>query len=257
MNNIIVITGTHARHQYFIDRLAECFQLSAVFCENFIYPTPTFQTDKDQNNWDWFFDRRDEYEKNTFATHHDKSALPPSTTLEPGEIHSEQFIDRLKELKPDFIAIFGTSIFKKSYLDIFSPITFNLHLGLPQYYRGSSCNFWPIHDLRIEHLGATVHQINSGIDTGNIAAQKNTPLEEHDDEQTLAGRTMQIGVQLMIDVINSWQEGKLELTPSKMVGQLYKISDFKTSAIERVRESVESGKLKKRIAELNSQEKLK
>jgi phosphoribosylglycinamide formyltransferase 1 len=257
MSSIIVITGTDPRHQYFIDQLAECFQLSAIFCESPHYPTPEFINDKDREIWDWFFKRREEYELKTFESHKNKSQknTPPITTLQRGEIHSEKFIDRLKQLKPDFIAIFGTSIFKPPYLENFSSITFNLHLGLPQYYRGSSCNFWPIHDLQLKHLGATVHQINSGIDTGMIAVQKHTALEKGDDEQTLAGKTILIGVQLMIKTIHRWQNGTLELTPSNMAGPLYKIKDFDTKSIARVKEFVQTGQLKNQINLLDSNER--
>jgi len=257
MSSIVVITGADPRHQYFIDRLAESFQLSAVFCESPHYPTPSFTNDDDRKVWDWFFNRREEYELKNFESHKSKSQknIPPTTTLQAGEIHSEKFIDKLQRLKPDFIAIFGTSIFQSLYLENFSSITFNLHLGLPQYYRGSSCNFWPIHDLQLEHLGATVHQINSGIDTGMIAVQKHTPLETGDDEQTLAGKTILIGVQLMIDVIHRWQNGTLELTPSDMAGPLYRIKDFDTRSIARVKEFVQTGQLKDQINRLLSNER--
>jgi len=255
-NNIVVITGSQTHHRYFVDRLNSRFQLSAVFYENYSYPSPEHSNSEDQKLWDWYFDRRKKYEEKIFKSFLNGSFQNQATktTLQSGEIHSKEFINHLKELNPGFIAIFGTSIFKKPYLDIFSSMTFNLHLGLPQFYRGSSCNFWPLYDLKPEHMGATVHQIDSGIDTGKIAGQKNISLDEYDDEQTLSGKTILAGVQIMIDVIDRWRTGKLDLKPSDIRGKLYKKSDFKVDSIRKVKEYVQSGNLRRRIIELNSKE---
>ena len=41
-------------------------------------------------------------------------------------------------------------------------------MGLSPYYRGSSCNFWALFDRRPTYVGATVHLLSKGIDTGDI-----------------------------------------------------------------------------------------
>jgi methionyl-tRNA formyltransferase len=44
----------------------------------------------------------------------------------------------------------------------------NIHMGTSPYYRGSSCNFWAMHDGRPEMVGATLHLLSKGLDSGAI-----------------------------------------------------------------------------------------
>ena len=79
---------------------------------------------------------------------------------------------------PDLIALFGSSILGSELLDLFPKRIFNLHVGLADRYRGSSCNFWPIYDRNLGDLGATIIRIDKGIDSGETLAQEwNTDFE--------------------------------------------------------------------------------
>ena len=44
----------------------------------------------------------------------------------------------------------------------------NLHLGLSPYYRGSSCNFWALYDQNPAYVGATIHLLSKGLDSGDM-----------------------------------------------------------------------------------------
>ncbi|MSO65787.1 MAG: methionyl-tRNA formyltransferase [Alphaproteobacteria bacterium] len=44
----------------------------------------------------------------------------------------------------------------------------NIHMGISPYYRGSSCNFWALYDRRPELVGATIHLLGRGLDSGRI-----------------------------------------------------------------------------------------
>lgn len=102
---------------------------------------------------------------------------------------------------PTKILIFGTSLLNNKFLDLFPNCIFNLHVGLSQYYRGSSCNFWPIFDLRLDRLGATIHVVSDGLDEGNIILQGRINLEENDSEFVLMVKTITLGTELMIRAI--------------------------------------------------------
>ena len=88
-------------------------------------------------------------------------------------------------------------------MDRFPNRILNLHVGISGHYRGSSCNFWPIYDERLEYLGATLLTINSGIDTGEILAQATIEIEEDDTEQSLMGKTLILGADLTIHFIRN------------------------------------------------------
>ena len=148
---------------------------------------------------------------------------------------------------PGLIAIFGIGILDEKFLSLYPRSIFNLHVGLPEYYRGSSCNFWPIHNGDLKNLGAAVHQVEKGIDTGKITAKKRIQLEITDNEQSLLWKTLETGTRLMEETIEKWQKGELNLKKQKQHGKLYRFNDFKPKAILKVKKMVESGDLRNRI----------
>jgi len=44
----------------------------------------------------------------------------------------------------------------------------NIHVGVSPFYRGSSCNFWAMQEGNFDLVGATVHLLSSGLDSGAI-----------------------------------------------------------------------------------------
>ena len=76
--------------------------------------------------------------------------------------------ENLKEaLQSDLYVVFGSS-FIKSWLidDLIEKKALNIHMGLSPYYRGSSCNFWAMHDSLPNYVGATIHFLSKGLDSG-------------------------------------------------------------------------------------------
>ena len=77
-------------------------------------------------------------------------------TLEPA-LHSDAYI------------IFGSSFIKGALCDfLVAHKAFNIHMGTSPYYRGSSCNFWAMYDGNPDYVGATIHILNKGLDSGPI-----------------------------------------------------------------------------------------
>lgn len=72
-------------------------------------------------------------------------------------------------LDADLIVVFGTSYIKGALGDrLIERQALNVHMGVSPYFRGSSCNFWAIHDGRIDLVGATIHRLGRGLDSGGI-----------------------------------------------------------------------------------------
>ena len=247
--NIIVMTGKDLRHQYFIKQLNSKFRIAAVVIDTPVYPSPPHASKEEQLAWNWFFDRRQLFEKTTIAPKLSITSKnePNFYYLKKGEINSPKTHSILKQYRPGFIAVFGVGIIDENILSLYPNSIFNLHVGLPKFYRGSSCNFWPIHNCDLKNLGATIHQVEKGIDTGKISAENHIHLEPGDNEQSLLWKTLETGTNLMEETIKKWQTGKLSLKKQKQKGQLYRMSDFKPSAILKVKKMVESGELRIQI----------
>ncbi len=246
---ILVITGEGLRHQYFVNQLNARFPLSAVLTEADVYPEPMAHSEDEKKAWDWFFARREKYEDRAFGAEKWNTTLnrPPLIKIPAKKLNAPETIKIIQNFCPEFIAIFGAGLLGRQILDLYPNRIFNLHVGLPRYYRGSSCNFWPIYNGCPEELGVAVHLTNSGIDTGNIAAQAFIELDSDDDEQTLAAKTLTTGIELMISVIQNWRDGNLNFTFSDNMGKLYLRKEFTPGAILRVQQMVESGELKRKI----------
>ena len=74
-----------------------------------------------------------------------------------------------KALESDIYIVFGASYIKGWLIDeLIESRAVNIHMGVSPYYRGSSCNFWALYDNRLNHVGATVHKLSKGLDSGEI-----------------------------------------------------------------------------------------
>ena len=78
-----------------------------------------------------------------------------------------------KQLAPaldaDIFVVFGSSVIKGWLIDeLVARRAVNIHMGMSPYYRGSSCNFWALHDGHPYLVGATVHLLSVGVDSGDI-----------------------------------------------------------------------------------------
>lgn len=70
-------------------------------------------------------------------------------------------------LSSDVFIVFGSSFIKGWLVDfLVEKRAINIHMGLSPYYRGSSCNFWALYDERPEMVGATIHLLSRGLDSG-------------------------------------------------------------------------------------------
>lgn len=243
--NIVLLTGEDIRHKYFIQHLNANFSISRVYIEKGNYPQPSPHSKEESEAWDWFFHNRDQYESQRLKASNNLPTKnkPRVTYLNKGELNSIATISKIDQDNPGFIAVFGISLLKETFLEKFPNKLFNLHIGDPEFYRGSSCSFWPIYRKELHHLSATIHQINNGIDEGAILCKQLIDIDGKDNEQTLLLKPIILGTQLMIQTIKDWQNGSLQPVPQHKTGNLYKKSDFTPKVILKLKQMVESGEL--------------
>lgn len=243
--DIALITGPDLRHRYFINRLNREFAIQSVFVETVIYPDFTSPSDEDREASEWFFRRRDEYEQDTFAEseYWPRKNEPDFFYIETGQINSPEILKIFQAQDPEIILMFGSSLIGSEMMKSFPDRILNLHLGLSGYYRGSSCNFWPIFDERLDRLGATLLKINTGIDTGEIVAQGTIEIEKGDTEQSLMGKPLILGMDLTVQAVHQCLKYKCPSLSLDRNGKLFQKKDFKPEAIGKVKAMVENGRL--------------
>lgn len=72
-------------------------------------------------------------------------------------------------MSSDIYIVFGASYIKGWLVDfLVENKAINIHMGISPYYRGSSCNFWALYDNNPDYVGATVHLLSKGLDSGDM-----------------------------------------------------------------------------------------
>lgn len=72
-------------------------------------------------------------------------------------------------LNSDAYVVFGSSFIKGPLIEaLVERGAFNIHMGVSPHYRGHSTNFWALHDKRAQYVGATIHMLTKGLDSGPI-----------------------------------------------------------------------------------------
>jgi len=79
-------------------------------------------------------------------------------------------LERLeKALNSDVYIVFGSSYIKGDLIEfLVQHRAINIHMGVSPYYRGNSCNFWAAYDGHPELVGATIHLLSKGLDSGDM-----------------------------------------------------------------------------------------
>lgn len=111
------------------------------------------------------------------------------------------------ELKPDILAIYGTSIIPNEVLCLPTCIALNMHTGLSPDYRGVSCAFWPIRDGRPDMVGATVHECTPDVDGGRIYFRKAATLEADDNLHAIFARAVIVGAEGYVKIVREFLSG--------------------------------------------------
>ena len=148
-----------------------------------------------------------------------KTLLPPPvktcackhgiTVLQPRRIKKPEAMAELKQYPADVyvVAAFG-QILSREILDIPPYGCLNIHASLLPGYRGAS----PIQHVILngeKKTGITIMQMDAGIDTGDILYQKEIPIRDDDNYETLHDKLMVLGGQAITEALALLEQGKL------------------------------------------------
>ena len=90
-------------------------------------------------------------------------------TIELGELNKTDLNKLNTFFKSDIYIVFGSSYLKGELVKfLIKKKAINIHMGVSPYYRGTDCNFWALYDGNPHLVGATIHYISEGLDSGPI-----------------------------------------------------------------------------------------
>ncbi|MDP9225714.1 MAG: hypothetical protein M3P18_18110 [Actinomycetota bacterium] len=112
--------------------------------------------------------RRRSLERRLFPPGEDSSI---SISLRVPDPNSPEAEEQMRALEPTVVVVFGAPILKAGVLSLGTHATVNVHLGIPPKYRGNHTIFWALKQRDFDHVGACLHHVAPGVDSGNVLAE--------------------------------------------------------------------------------------
>jgi methionyl-tRNA formyltransferase len=147
----------------------------------------------------------------------------PELVVQVPHINHPEVVTLADRLKPDVIAVFGTSLIRGPLLERGRLGMFNLHGGLSPQYRGADCTFWALYNGEPERVGCTLHRIDSGIDTGPVIAHICPEVHEGDGELTLFWRAVRESAEVYAELLERLERGEQLGRRQSDKGNLYQV----------------------------------
>jgi methionyl-tRNA formyltransferase len=120
-----------------------------------------------------------------------------------------------REVHPDIICVSGFSRLLKEEVFSIPPYgAINFHPALLPRYRGPNPLFWHYYFME-HHIGATIHYIDPGEDTGDIILQKSVPIYFGMRGTELGKKIMSLGAELIVEALTEISKGNVKRTPQK------------------------------------------
>ena len=135
------------------------------------------------------------------------------TVYQPSRVREQSFMDTVRALNPDVIVVsaFG-QIIPKALLELPRYGCVNIHASLLPKYRGAAPIQWAVMDGE-PISGVTIMQMDEGLDTGDMLAKTEVPLEPDETGGSLFDKLSRAGAELLIRTLPALEQGTL--TPEK------------------------------------------
>ncbi len=132
---------------------------------------------------------------------------------QPPSLKSRDLQREMAALAPDVIVVAAYGLFlPRAVLDLPRYSCLNVHPSLLPRLRGPS----PVSTAIVEGettTGVTIMQMDEGVDSGPVLAQRQTPTEESETAETLTARLFEMGAGLLVEVLPDWVEGRIQARP--------------------------------------------
>ncbi|NWG74422.1 MAG: formyl transferase [Rubrivivax sp.] len=229
---VMVLCGRSPRHLYVANALCRAGAVQAIVQEtgsDFSWKklARTLRPDNFfRKAWRWLRDRR-RYtgggEAKFFFGEQPPRLDRPELVREVPHINHPDVVALARELQPDLIAVFGTSLIRGELLKQGRLGIANLHGGLSPEYRGADCTFWALYNGEPEKVGCTLHWIDAGIDTGGLIAHVSPEVRPDDDELKLFWRAVQTSAEAYAELVRRLAAGERFGQTQPHKGRLYQV----------------------------------
>ncbi|HUU83820.1 MAG TPA: formyl transferase [Phycisphaerae bacterium] len=245
-----ILTSNDVRHRHVVNALRARCEVTAVCYQDTGYvPADTAAETIDARTAaavKHHFEERRRQEEIHFGHNADPVADSRECgvcTVDPRTLNTGDTLAFVQRHGVEAVVIYGTGMIKSPLLDAYTGRMVNLHLGLSPYYRGTATNFYPLLNDEPEYVGATIHLIDAGIDSGPIVHHARPEITADDMPHTVGCKAILAGIEKLIQAIGELADGRLEAVSQWPVenARLYLRKDYHPSQVVRLYEMIEDG----------------
>jgi len=224
MKTVLLTTET-LHHAYFVREVNKRYPFELVIIQRNTFKAP-FDTSHS------FETERDEYERKELFKGKDVMVQDFAPVLKVNSINEDHTVERLKEVNPDIIIVFGTDKIAAHVLEAFPNRFINLHGGDPEYYRGLDSHLWAIYHNDFEGLAATIHVMNDELDDGEILQMLPINIQAVENISQLRRYNTDVCIELTLNILNQLEQGQgMDAAEQSQKGRYY---SFMPSALKDI-----------------------
>tara|TARA_X000000950_G_C13917198_1_gene661597 strand:+ start:2100 stop:2909 length:810 start_codon:yes stop_codon:yes gene_type:complete len=234
--DILLITGSHPRHQFIARQLGKTGKLKNIICqkrESFIPQIPENIDDETKVLFELHFKKREASENKFFG----KASWPDVEILEieKSQQNSDYVLKKINTFKPNFLLSYGCGILSDEIIKAIDGEAWNIHGGLSPWYKGGITLFWPSYLLQPQMTGMTIHELTNKLDAGDIVHQCVGDLVRGDGLHDLACRSIEKVGKELIFLLQMLIEGKpINKKAHKTSGKLWIEKDWRPEHLKLI-----------------------
>jgi len=165
---VTVFTSNQPRHIGLLEALAEVAETVVAVQEcTTVFPGQVEDFYSRSDTMRAYFERMIAAEEHVFGRPRSAPVNVRTLALKMGDLNRFAMADLHPLLDADAFVVFGASYIRGPLATfLVRHRACNIHMGTSPYYRGSGTNFWALYDGRPEYVGATIHLLSRGLDSG-------------------------------------------------------------------------------------------
>ena len=218
--NILILSTETTHHKFYIYQLSRHYKNITVIFES----NKSFNELSTKHHFEI---ARDNYESQIWS----KELQIPINNLcnnfySVTNINNLEVLEILKN-KYDVCIIFGTRKIISPILENLPNLTFNLHGGDPQIFRGLDSHLWALWHNNISGLKVCMHKLSKELDKGDIFRMDPLDISRIDYLYQLRALTTESCIQLSLSLLrNISQNIKIQFIPQINVGKYFSLIPF-------------------------------
>jgi folate-dependent phosphoribosylglycinamide formyltransferase PurN len=146
--------------------------------------------------------------------------------------------DLLKSHNIDVLFIWGVPIIRPNIIGSVGTMVINAHSSILPEYRGAKSEFWQCFHQDFKHAGVTLHQVDVGVDTGDILMQvKANPPDCSNPERLRVSNAIRVieGLPMLLETVKSGSYRRiLQSDLSKPKTPTYRVKDVGIEHLSKV-----------------------